>query len=54
MWRLLQDPGFLFSQLFKNMYYVNGHILIALCESLPSYAWRCILFGRELIVKGLK
>lgn len=53
-WRILSQPECLLAQFLKSRYYPQGDILSADIGARPSYAWRIILFGRELLVKGLK
>ncbi|KAG7549361.1 Reverse transcriptase domain [Arabidopsis thaliana x Arabidopsis arenosa] len=53
-WRLLNEKDSLFSQIFKSRYFLNSDFLNAPHGTRPSYAWRSILYGRELLVQGLK
>jgi len=53
-WRLLNDEDSLLSQVFKSRYYLNSDFLTATKGTRPSYAWQSILYGRELLTKGLK
>ncbi|XP_024013803.1 uncharacterized protein LOC112087890 [Eutrema salsugineum] len=53
-WRLLQDPECLFSQVMRSRYYDNDNILDAEIGTRPSFGWRSILFGRDLLERGLR
>ena len=51
-WRLLHDDNSLFYRVFKARFFPNGTILDAKDSTSTSYAWKSILKGRELILKG--
>ncbi|KAL4602466.1 hypothetical protein ACB092_10G054400 [Castanea dentata] len=51
-WRLLHDDNSLFFRVFKARFFSNGTILDAKDFASASYAWKSILKGRELILKG--
>lgn len=51
-WRILSHPESLFSRLFKSRYFENTDFLNAKNGPRPSYAWRSIQFGKDLLVQG--
>lgn len=51
-WRLLHEDNSLFFRVFKARFFSNGTILDAKDFASASYAWRSILKGRDLILKG--
>lgn len=53
-WRILDQPDSLFAKLFKSRYFENTDFLSAKNGPRPSYAWRSIQFGKELLVQGLR
>ncbi|KAK6119136.1 hypothetical protein DH2020_047112 [Rehmannia glutinosa] len=53
-WRLLQDDGSLLTQTLKAKYYPNGNFLTASIGYKPSFTWRSIVAGREIIQKGTR
>ncbi|KAL1196073.1 putative mitochondrial protein [Cardamine amara subsp. amara] len=52
-WRLLSEPQSFLSRLYKARYYAGTEFLEASDGTRPSYAWRSILFGRELLSRGV-
>lgn len=51
-WRLLYDQDSLLSRLMKARYFPRASFLEAKEGFQPSYTWRSILKGREVLVKG--
>lgn len=53
-WRILMFPDSLCSRVLRSRYFPNGSFIGENLGPRPSYAWRSILFGRELFEKGLR
>lgn len=53
-WRLLQAPDCLFALFMKSRYFEEDYFLQAHLGPRPSFAWRSILHGRDLLESGLK
>ncbi|XP_013674098.1 uncharacterized protein LOC106378528 [Brassica napus] len=52
-WKLYNEPNSLLARVYKGRYYASSTILECGKGYRPSYAWRSIIFGRELLRKGL-
>ena len=52
-WRVWSKPESLLSRVLKSRYFKNGSFLECGMGSRPSYAWRSILHGRELLKEGM-
>lgn len=50
-WRILQEPQSLCSRILKIRYFANLDFLQAELGIIPSYAWKSLLHGRELLEK---
>ena len=48
-WRILNDPNSLISRIYKGRYFTRSSFLKCGKGFRPSYAWRSIIFGRELL-----
>ncbi|KAG7588150.1 Reverse transcriptase zinc-binding domain [Arabidopsis suecica] len=53
-WRILQFPDCLFARIMRSRYFPQSDFLNATLGARPSYAWRSILHGRDLLCQGLK
>ncbi|CAN1752567.1 Uncharacterized mitochondrial protein AtMg00310 [Linum perenne] len=51
-WRFLQDPVLLLAKIYKAKYYPNSSLMQAGKGSNPSWDWRGILKGRDIIRVG--
>lgn len=54
VWRLIQDDQSLLAQVLKSKYFEEESLLSVSLGSKSSYAWRSLMFGRELLLKGLR
>ncbi|KAL1225411.1 putative mitochondrial protein [Cardamine amara subsp. amara] len=52
-WRLIQEPSCLFAQVLKSKYYPDHDFSESGLSSRPSYGWRSIQHGKELLFQGL-
>ena len=53
-WRLLTNPDSLVARIYKAHYYPHGDVLRAKLGSNPSYTWRSIMNGLEVIRRGTR
>ena len=53
-WRLINLENCLMSQVLKGKYYEGTCFVKAQLGKRPSYAWRSVLEGNDLLVQGLK
>ncbi|CAN1849813.1 Uncharacterized mitochondrial protein AtMg00310 [Linum perenne] len=51
-WRILQNPDLLLARIYKGRYFPNSSLMQAGKGSNPSWGWRGILKGREIIKVG--
>lgn len=49
----MSNPNSLVARVLKSKYFANGDFLHSSLGTRPSYAWRSILHGRDLLCKGL-
>lgn len=53
-WNLINQPESLMARFIKSRYHPHVEFLDAAMGSRPSFGWRSLLYGRELLQKGLK
>lgn len=54
MWRKLSKPTSLVSRFLKSIYFRDSNILKANQGRNPSNLWKSLLWGRDLLAKGLR
>lgn len=54
IWRLIQNPSSLAARVLKARYFKETDFLNASMGSNPSYIWRSIIQGRQVILKGYR
>ncbi|CAN1314989.1 Uncharacterized mitochondrial protein AtMg00310 [Linum perenne] len=52
-WRILEVPDSLFARVLKGRYFPKNSFMEASLGSKPSWGWRSILHGRELLRPGI-
>lgn len=53
-WGILQSPSSLTSRVLKDEYFRNSTFLDVVIGKGISYLWHCILWGHEVIKKGIR
>lgn len=54
VWRILINPNSLTARFLKNIYFKNTGILDTELGSKASFLWKCLIWGRTLLIKGLR
>lgn len=54
VWRILQNPNCLMATILKARYFPDSTILTARVKTKASYAWKSLMFGKELLNKGMR
>ena len=52
-WRLIQEPHSLLGQILLGKYCITAPLLDCHCPSSASHGWRGIIWGRDLLQRGL-
>jgi hypothetical protein len=52
-WRLLTDSESLCAKVLKVMYFPNGFFLDSTITRSCSFAWRSLMFDKDLLIKGI-
>ena len=52
-WRLIDSPDSLCTCLLKAKYYANGNILDTVFMANSSAVWKGIVYGLDLVKKGI-
>ncbi|GLT60633.1 hypothetical protein SLA2020_333910 [Shorea laevis] len=53
-WRLIHNPNSLWVKLLRALYHPSGHFLQAKLGFTPSWIWRSLLKGRDVLKLGLR
>ena len=53
-WRIISNPDSLACKVLKGKYFNNGDFLSASVGSDPSFVWRSLMWGRDLLKLGLR
>ncbi|KAL5790620.1 hypothetical protein ACOSQ2_005508 [Xanthoceras sorbifolium] len=53
-WRILRDPNSLIAKVLKVRYFPNAFFLYCELGARPSYLWRSLLWGREVLKMGIR
>ncbi|KAL9448689.1 hypothetical protein AB3S75_016060 [Citrus x aurantiifolia] len=51
-WRIMQSPNSLVAKVLKARYFKHDGFMNAKLGSKPSFVWRSVLWGRQVIQKG--
>ncbi|CAL1372514.1 unnamed protein product [Linum trigynum] len=54
-WRILKEPTTLLARIYRGRYNFDSNRFLSVAPgSNPSYGWRSILFGRDLLQQGIR
>lgn len=54
VWRIFSNPNSLVVKFLKSIYFENTNILEASVGRHSSYLWKSLLWGRDLLIKGMR
>lgn len=54
VWRILYYPNSLAADVLKSLYFQNGSILTAVPGCKPSFLWKSLLWGKDLLFQGIR
>ena len=54
VWRLLTRPNSLIARVLKVKYFLSCSIWEATANNTSSYTWKSIMWGRNLVTKGVR
>lgn len=54
VWRQLIHPNSLVARIFKSKYFLSGNLLQLKAGPNSSFAWRSLLWGIKLVVRGVR
>ncbi|GJW13870.1 hypothetical protein Tco_0018003 [Tanacetum coccineum] len=53
-WRLIINPDAIWGRILKGIYFPNSNFLVAKKGSHPSWLWSSLLYGRDLLLQGVR
>ncbi|XP_013589702.1 PREDICTED: uncharacterized protein LOC106298169 [Brassica oleracea var. oleracea] len=53
-WKVFQNPQSLLARTLKSRYFKGNNFMDVSLGDRPSFGWRSFLFGRELLLKGVR
>ncbi|KAL5781697.1 hypothetical protein ACOSP7_006726 [Xanthoceras sorbifolium] len=53
-WKILSSPSSLLSRVLKVRYFPSSSFFESKVGRMPSFTWRSILWGRDVLLKGLR
>lgn len=53
-WRIMNDPNYMLSWVLKGQYFRDGTFMTAKTGENPSFIWRSLMWGRNLLKEGVQ